>query len=324
MKNYKVSILIPVYNVSDFILRCMESVSLQTYDGELECILVDDCGSDNSIELARKFIESYQGKVFFQIVHHEHNRGLAAARNTAVDAATGEFVFHLDSDDWLEPTAIEHLVKKQKETDADIVSGNALRHGKNGTTVLKESDFVSPLDMVYRMIEFTMDHVIWRRLIRRSLYLENNIEAVEGVNVGEDHHTMPRLAYFARAVATLGEIVYHYNCLNSNSYMSARTSRFNMNRFRSDYSSIKILQDFFKDKDEYCTRRLQEIEREFLENSMKKAAMRNDVVAYNEIAACSAMKPPVFGFWKYYGLYIDKKIRLKEFAKKFFNKSLNI
>ena len=75
MMNYKVSILIPIYNVSSFIIRCLKSVSLQTYDGDLECILVDDCGTDNSIVLAGEFIESYQGKVSFRIIHHEHNRG---------------------------------------------------------------------------------------------------------------------------------------------------------------------------------------------------------------------------------------------------------
>ncbi len=306
-----VSILIPVYNVKEFIFRCLESVAAQTYMGPIECVVIDDCGNDGSMALVEKFVTSYNDRIEFRILHHEHNRGLAAARNTAVANAKGEFVFHLDSDDWLEPMAIEHLLKKQKETDADIVSGNALKHEKEGVTVLKECDFASPIEMVYKMVEFTMDHVIWRRLIRRSLYLENNIEAVEGVNVGEDHHTMPRLAYYAKKVAVLDEIVYHYNCLNANSYMSERTSRFNMNRFRSDYSSIKILQDFFYGKDEYCVKRLQEIEREFLENSMKNAAMRNDVVAYKEIAAQVAIKSPFFWFWKCYGWYKNKIIKLK-------------
>ena len=300
-----ISILIPVYNVKDFVVRCLESVATQTYQGSMECVIVDDCGCDESMALVEKFVTSYNGRIDFRILHHEHNRGLAAARNTAVANANGNFVFHLDSDDWLEPTAIEHLVKKQKETEADIVSGNALRHRKNEMTVLKECGYTSPLDMAYKMIEFTMDHVIWRRLIRRSLYLENDIKAVEGVNVGEDHHTMPRLAYYAKTVAILDEVVYHYNCLNSNSYMSNRTVCFNMNRFHSDYSSIKILQDFFKDKDNYCVKRLQEIEMFFLENSMKDAAMHNDVAAYHEIAAYSAVKPPVFVYWKYYGCFIN-------------------
>ena len=99
----KISILIPVYNVADYIIRCLNSVVEQTYKGPLECILVDDCGSDNSILLVKKFLESYSGNVMFRILHHDRNRGLAAARNTAVENAEGDFVFHLDSDEWLEP-----------------------------------------------------------------------------------------------------------------------------------------------------------------------------------------------------------------------------
>lgn len=311
-----VSILVPVYNVKDYVCRCLESIAAQTYQGPMECIVVDDCGNDDSMVLVKKFVTNYSGRIDFRVLRHERNRGLAAARNTAVANAKYDFVFHLDSDDWLESTAIEHLVKKQKETNADIVSGNALRHGINRTAVLKEFDYASPLDMVHRMIEMTIGHVIWRRLIRRSLYSDNEIEAIEGVNVGEDHHTMPRLAYYAKKVATLDEIVYHYNCINPNSYMSVRTSHFNMKRFRSDYSSIKILQDFFKDKDEYCTKRLQEIESEFLENSMKNAAMHNDISAYKEISAQSIIKPPVFLYWKYYGRYVDLRILLIRLAKK--------
>ena len=293
-----ISILIPVYNVKDFVVRCLESVAAQTYQGPMECIIIDDCGNDDSMALVEKFVTSYNGRIDFRVLSHDHNRGLAAARNTAVANAKGDFVFHLDSDDWLEPTAIEHLVLKQKENDADIVSGNALKHGMNGTIVLKEPVFESPLDMVHRMIEMTIDHVIWRRLIRRSLYLENGIEAIEGVNVGEDHHTMPRLAYYAKKIATLDEIVYHYNCTNPNSYMSTRTSCFNMNRFRSDYSSIRILQNFFKDKDEYCTNRLKKIEREFIKNCLKNATMCNDTLANKEIVKTSAIKPLVVWYWK--------------------------
>ena len=292
------SILVPVYNVKDYVCRCLESVAAQTYQGPMECIVVDDCGNDDSMVLVKKFVTNYSGRIDFRVLRHERNRGLAAARNTAVANAKYDFVFHLDSDDWLESTAIEYLVKKQKETDADIVSGNALKHGMNGLTVLKESVFESPLDMVHRMIEMTIDHVIWRRLIRRSLYLDNGIEAIEGVNVGEDHHTMPRLAYYAKKVTTLDEIVYHYNCTNPNSYMSTRTSCFNMNRFRSDYSSIRILQNFFKDKDEYCTNRLKKIEREFIKNCLKNATMCNDTLAYKEIVKTSAIKPLVVWYWK--------------------------
>ena len=280
----KISILIPVYNVADYIIRCLNSVVEQTYKDPLECILVDDCGSDNSIPLVKKFLESYSGNVIFRILHHDCNRGLAAARNTAVENAEGDFVFHLDSDDWLEPTAIEHLFNLYNQTGADIVSGNAFRHTNLGEFLLKEPRYKSPMDMVHNTIEMTLDHVVWRRLIKRSLYIDNQISAVEGVDVGEDHHTLPRLAYYASKVATLDEIVYHYNCMNPNSYMSIKTNKVNLKRFKSDLTSIEILQKFFKNKEAYCESRLKKIKLTFGLIMLGQACNLNDVYAYKVIS----------------------------------------
>lgn len=279
-----VSILIPVYNVKDFIVRCIDSVAMQTYAGPLECIVVDDCGDDGSIDLAKNYIEMYKGAVSFRIIRHNRNRGLAAARNTGVASANGEFVFHLDSDDWIEKTAIEQLVELQERTGADIVSGHALQHENSGEKVLKDPVFSTSKEMLYNSIEMNIGHVIWRRLIRRSLYVDNCIEAVEGVNVGEDYHTLPRLVFYAQKVATLDAIVYHYNCLNPYSYMSERTLSFNIKRYHSDYSSLKILQNFFCGKEPYCEKRLAEIEKVFFKKRMWSAAIINDYNACKEIA----------------------------------------
>lgn len=128
--------------------------------GGIECIIIDDCGSDNSIALAKSFIDNYKGNINFRILHHEHNRGLAAARNTALANAKGDFVFHLDGDDWLEPTAIQKLVMLYEKTGADIVSGNALKHEDSGVILMKEPNYDSPISMVHKTIEMTMDHVI--------------------------------------------------------------------------------------------------------------------------------------------------------------------
>lgn len=279
-----VSILVPVYNVRDFILRCLDSVAIQTYQGSIECILVDDCGDDDSIVLAESFIAKYHGNVMFRILHHNCNRGLAAARNTAVAAAQGQFVFHLDSDDWLEPKAIEMLVEKQEETGADIVSGAAIRYGNERKEILVEPDYSTPTDMVHNTIEMTLDHVLWRRLIRKALYTDNGISAFEGVNIGEDHHTLPRLAYYAKKIAKIDNVVYNYNCLNTNSYMSARIQGFNMRRFYNDISSIDILMNFFLDKDEYCSKRLNEIRLEYIYNSLSTCCLLSDRQSYNQIS----------------------------------------
>ena len=97
-KDLLVSVIIPVYQVSDYVERCLLSVMNQTYQN-IECIIVDDCSTDDSVAKCDRLISTYKGPIKFQILHHERNRGLSAARNTGTDAATGEYIFYLDSDD---------------------------------------------------------------------------------------------------------------------------------------------------------------------------------------------------------------------------------
>ena len=77
-----VTIIIPVYNVAPYIKDCLKSVVRQTYRGGMECLLIDDCGTDDSIAIAEKMIKTYVGPICFRIIRHESNRGLSAARNT--------------------------------------------------------------------------------------------------------------------------------------------------------------------------------------------------------------------------------------------------
>ena len=245
-----ISILIPAYNVEQYIGRCVQSVMEQTYTGKIECIIVDDCGTDKSITIAEQLIADYKGPIAFQIIHHKHNRGLAAARNTAVDAAKGEFLIHVDSDDWIEPNMAEELVKKQRKTNADIVSCNAIAHYPNSDVPLEEPDYASKDEMMRRVIRMSLDHVIWRRLIRASLYQDNHISAVEGVNIGEDHYTLPRLLFYANSFAKCDKALYHYNCMNANSYVQSSQNTFNYKRYQNDRDSIGILIEFFRANDE--------------------------------------------------------------------------
>ena len=241
-----ISILIPVYNVEPYIGRCIHSVMAQTYAGKMECIIVDDCGTDKSIAIAEQLITNYQGSISFTILHHAHNRGLAVARNTAVNAAKGEFIIHVDSDDWIEPNMVEELVMKQIETYADIVSCNAIAHYADREEPLSEPNYTSKDEMMRSILLLTLDHVIWRRLIRASLYRDNNISAVEGVNIGEDHYTLPRLLFYANSFTKCDKALYHYNCMNVNSYIQSAEQAFSPKRIFSDVASLNILIDFFE------------------------------------------------------------------------------
>ena len=107
---FMISIVIPIYNVEPYILECLQSVDKQTIGDDIECILVDDCGTDNSVLVAEDFIKSYEGRVHFTLIHHQKNGGLSAARNTGIHAAHGEYLYFLDSDDTIKNNCIELLL----------------------------------------------------------------------------------------------------------------------------------------------------------------------------------------------------------------------
>ena len=120
----KVSIIVPVYQVSAYIERCMRSVMSQTYP-HIECIIVNDATSDDGMIKCRKVLASYDGPINFRYVEHSENRGLSAARNSGLDMATGDYVYFLDSDDELLPDSIEKLVAPViNDNSIEVVQGN--------------------------------------------------------------------------------------------------------------------------------------------------------------------------------------------------------
>jgi len=114
-----ISIIIPVYKVEKYLPRCLDSILAQTF-ADFECILVDDDSPDNCPAIC----DEYASKDNRIVVIHRDNKGVAVARDTGLKKAQGEFIYFVDSDDWIEPKSLELLYKKQQETDADIVLGS--------------------------------------------------------------------------------------------------------------------------------------------------------------------------------------------------------
>lgn len=244
MNNYKVSICVPIYGVEKYIERCARSLFEQTYDN-IEYVFVNDATKDNSIVLLQEVIHHYKAKSSnIKIINHAQNRGLAAARNTVVAAATGEFILHVDSDDYLEKNAVELLVKKQQESNADIVSADAIAYYPKYKERIIHPHFYSAKQMSINILNGNDCTYIWGRLIRRSLYIENHIEVCESINMGEDLQVASILAFYAKEVANLSVPVYHYECNNVNAY----TSSYSKEKIRQNEISYHILCDFFKGK----------------------------------------------------------------------------
>lgn len=106
----RISIIIPVYNVEKYISRCLLSVINQTYNDTIECIIINDCTSDNSMTIINELITTTINKnIIFKTINHTVNQGQSAARNSGIRVSTGEYLFFLDSDDELCINALEDL-----------------------------------------------------------------------------------------------------------------------------------------------------------------------------------------------------------------------
>ena len=244
-----VSILVPIYGVEKYIERCARCLFGQTYE-DINYIFVDDCTLDGSMDVLEHVLADYpERKERVRIIRHDHNRGLSAARNTAVACCKTDWIIHVDSDDWIEPNTVELLVNEQMKTGADIVSGKALRHTLNGEFELVVSNQDDKTQFVLENLGYDLHHTLWNRLIRKSLYDEGIVCAEEGTNLGEDWQVMSRLAWNARKVAHLDTVTYHYNCTNTSSYVYGK-NQFNRKYFEQDYRSWEIVNDFYKDKAE--------------------------------------------------------------------------
>lgn len=250
---YRVSILVPVFNVEKYVERCIRSLFEQTYEN-LEFVFVDDCSPDKSVSIIREVLKEYPNREQqVKLVRHERNRGIAASRNSSIVNASGEFFCFVDSDDWLEQNAIESLVERQESEDADIVYGSALMHASDGVTELGERDYGDKHELMLCYSRFTPGYtmVIWRRLIKASLFRDYGVSAIEGLDYSEDKHLLAKVAFYAQRVTHLDAVVYHYNRMNEESVVAvASKNAFPLSAHRQEIGNMQAVVDFFRDKNE--------------------------------------------------------------------------
>lgn len=168
------------------------------------------------------------------------------ARNTAVAEATGEFIMHVDSDDYVDEHIVEKAMCKQQENDADIVVIDFLQAHPAFTVSRHYLSFAQPKDYCIDVLARKSTNSIWAKLIRRSLYTDNGIACKEGCNQGEDFQVVPILLYNAKRIVNLHEALYYYDCSNGGSY----SNNFSISKHEQNWESMDIVRDYFKDKGE--------------------------------------------------------------------------
>lgn len=247
----KVTIAVPVYGVESYVEKCAISLFEQTYPN-LEYVFIDDCSPDKSIEIIEKVLDRYpnrQGQV--RIIRQKKNKGCPAARNLAVQLATGDFIFHVDADDYLEKDAISSMVSEQMATDADLVVGNYMIETDSKTKLVQYCDISKTKEEIVKdCLDDKSSQSVWGILIRRQIYMDNNIRADESFHVGEDWQVAPLLLYYAQKIAYVDKVIYHYRLSRPNSITitSQESVTKKKNQLICFVKTMNCLLESFKDK----------------------------------------------------------------------------
>jgi len=205
-KNELISIIVPVYNVEEYLEKCVDSIINQTYSN-IEIILVDDGSKDNS----GKMCDELQAKDSRIKVIHKENGGLSDARNAGLKIATGDYIGFVDSDDYIEEDMFETLYKLSKEHNSDIsiVSFNEIYKGKIiGVRNSKKLEKLNKIEAIRELlIDTKIQSYAWNKLFKKELF--NNIEFPTNKNF-EDIATTLLLFEKANKVVLLEEPKYNY------------------------------------------------------------------------------------------------------------------
>ena len=200
-----------MYGVEPYIVNFAQSLLSQSYPF-IEFIFVNDGTKDRSVELLEELIDSDFPHLKKRIkIVHKANGGLPAARRTGLDHATGEYIYHADSDDWIARDAIEKIAQKIMQTDADIVYFNFFKEYPGKTKPKREREYGTnqQTEYVRNMYNHRSFGTLCNKVIRRELLINNDI-AVPRYGYAEDCFVSTQLVGYAKSVAYLDENIYHY------------------------------------------------------------------------------------------------------------------
>ncbi|MGK6342946.1 glycosyltransferase family 2 protein [Chryseobacterium sp. DT-3] len=237
---FDVSVIVPIYNVANYIERCLISLFSQTHDS-IEYIFVDDGTPDNSIEILYQVMERFpERKNSIKIIRHEKNKGLSAARITGISNASGEYIHHVDSDDFVDVNMIELMMKSARANNSDIVFCDVWIEWLNKRKQVIQ-EFTTKEQYLIDLLESRVIQGVFNKLVRKKLYIDNNIFPTEGINVGEDLIVTPRLIYYADIITKVDDALYYYVQYNAGSY----TKHFKIKTLQDVSYVLDFLREFF-------------------------------------------------------------------------------
>lgn len=208
----KISILIPVYNTSKYLERCLNSIINQNLK-EIEIICINDGSTDNSLEILNSFVQKDSR---IKIIN-KNNGGLTTARNVGIKNATGEYCLNIDSDDWIEQGYLEEIYKKAKKENLDMVISDIIfdYEYKKEEIIKKdlnieENKILTGKEYLKIFLSKNFYGYTWNKLIKKEIYEKFGIEYDEEIFLYEDVEVIAKLALYMKRIGKINKAYYHY------------------------------------------------------------------------------------------------------------------
>lgn len=317
MKEPKISVIVPVYNVEQYLGKCLDSILCQTFSN-IEIICVNDGSTDSS----RKILEEYKNKDSRIIIVDKKNGGLSSARNAGMKVAKGEFYSFIDSDDWIDKTMLEKLYENITLYNSDIVFCGVHLFDENKQEIDDSNEYynLSYLDKTFENRNFCYKDVkklfvnvgvmAWNKLYRRSLVEKYNAQFPDG-KIFEDGPFFYSVYYKTDKISMVRDALYFYRVNRKSSIIQKGGRKFLdiVDVIELMYNSIKDLPDYEEIKYQFFRDKVDDILSRYESLSFKyKILMANKVKRESSLISDELFSPSmVKGRFKYnYYLYWNK------------------
>lgn len=239
MKDYNITIIVPIYKAEAFIERCINSLLNQDFDS-IEYIFINDCTPDKSFEIVKQISLKSIRKKDIVLLENETNLGVGKTRKKGMLAATGKYVIQIDSDDWIEPNMIRSLYEKIEEEKTDVVVCDYYISFLNNKKVYRKQEYRPDIEFNLKSIMLGKIHpAFWNTLIKREFYLENNLLPTGEVNMGEDFETLFRIFAQTSKVSYIATPFLYYTQYNTQSI----TKTMNESHIKDTIHSINLFEE---------------------------------------------------------------------------------
>ena len=246
----KVSVIVPVYNIEEYIERNLLSIKNQDFD-DFECLIIDDGSKDKSIEIAQKIIKD--DNRFF--IYHKENGGLSDARNYGLQYVNSEYVMFIDGDDFVEKDFISTAYNYVKENDFDIVAFDYNQYYlKDNRKEIIHIPFENNKRYSLKDNKEILCYIgnsAWNKIYKTKLFKDNNITYPKGY-IQEDLGTTPKLLFFAKSIGFINKPLYNYLIDRPNNISQERNERiyhiFDMcDSFINFYKENNIFEEYYEE-----------------------------------------------------------------------------